>query len=211
MLSKLRESEVENLQPTIGCDSQVARLQIAMHNPMLVRRGEARGKLDTKLHDFLLGQPRATQFRVQRRPRNVLRDQKIKIAFAAEFVDGGNTRKVDARQRKRFFAEAAPRTRVGKHARRQHLYGHVALQLLVAGTIHDSHAPSPNLLEDAITRDGLANHADMEKGAICASAFDCCSILAPLGWLTKNLARVSDVYIDRVIGPQSVNTRRCSH
>ena len=84
MLSKLRESEVENLQPTIGCDSQVARLQIAMHNPMLVRRRQALGQLDTKLHDFLLGQPRATQFRVQRSPGNVLRDQKIKIAIRSE-------------------------------------------------------------------------------------------------------------------------------
>ena len=173
--SELSETEVENLQPAIGRDAQVARLQVAMHDAVLVRGCQALGQLDAKLHNFFLRQRSAGKFCVQRGSGDVLGDQKIQIAFAAELVDGGDAGEIHARQRDRFFAKSLARRRVGKQARGQYLERHVALQLLVAGAIDDPHPSGADLLENAVARDGFADHA----GAIVLSR-SCCRCAWPV-------------------------------
>jgi hypothetical protein len=43
---------------------------------------------------------------------------------------------------------------------RQELQGHAALELGVRGLVHDTHASAPELFEDMVVRNGLADHRE---------------------------------------------------
>jgi hypothetical protein len=45
-----------------------------------------------------------------------------------------------------------------RHFFRQKLQGHKATQFGVFGLVHHSHPATPNLLEDAVARDGFSDH-----------------------------------------------------
>src|SRR6266540_1086300 len=46
ILGELGQAEVEDLHPSVGGDEEVLGLQVAVHDPLLVRHGERRGDLD---------------------------------------------------------------------------------------------------------------------------------------------------------------------
>ena len=50
LLAQLREAEIQNLQPSRAVDEDVFRLQVAMHNALLVRRRQSVGKLHCELN-----------------------------------------------------------------------------------------------------------------------------------------------------------------
>ena len=56
--------------------------------------------------------------------------------------------------------EAGLALRVGDLLGRQHLDGHEAVQVGVAGFIDDAHAAFAELLGDLVVQDGAADHAD---------------------------------------------------
>ena len=50
------QTEIQNFESRIGCDANVARLQIAMDHTMLVRDREAFGQLRSEMDDFFFGE-----------------------------------------------------------------------------------------------------------------------------------------------------------
>jgi hypothetical protein len=155
---ELREAEVENLQTPVGRDAQIAGLQIAMHNAVLMCGGQAFRQLHPELKDFGNFETCHMQFGVQGDARNELRDEEIHAIFAAEIVDGGDVGEVHTGQRQRFFAKAAARCGIGEHSGWQDFDRYITLEFVVSRAVHFAHASSPDFFQDAIARDGFANH-----------------------------------------------------
>jgi hypothetical protein len=70
-------------------------------------------------------------------------------------------RVAEARERLPLLAKAAAGRLVSQQTRRQHLQGHVAVQLLVVGAIHLAHAPGAESLLDAVVGERASDHADL--------------------------------------------------
>ena len=70
-----------------------------------------------------------------------------------------------AQRRSRFglLHEAPLALRIGHLFRRQHLDGDEAVQMGVAGFVHDSHPPFAQLLEDLVMSNGPADHQGHRK------------------------------------------------
>ena len=66
---------------------------------------------------------------------------------------------VQSRRRTRFAAEAFERLRVVRHVIGQELQGNKAAEFGVFGLIDHTHAAPAEFLDDAVVRDGLADHA----------------------------------------------------
>ncbi len=65
----LRQAEIQDLQAIVFRDVQVARLQVAMDDPLRMRCFEAVGQLCAQAEDFFLGQRPAREFVVRARRR----------------------------------------------------------------------------------------------------------------------------------------------
>jgi hypothetical protein len=58
-----------------------------------------------------------------------------------------------------FPAETFVRLRVSSNIFRQELQGDEATKLCILGLVHDTHPTTAQLLDDAVVRDGLADHS----------------------------------------------------
>jgi hypothetical protein len=149
------ETEIEHLDRAVGADLDVRRLQIAMHDALLVRGFERLGNL-----------PRDRQHLGERhRSARDLRGQVVALdefhhersyvvsGFSRTFnsrtfleaVDGGNVGMVQRRQRLRFPREPRETLGVVREQRRQDFDRDVTIQLRVAGAIHLAHPAFTNL------------------------------------------------------------------
>src|ERR1700731_1812086 len=82
------------------------------------------------------------------------------LAFAlADFVDGTDVGMIQSRRGTSFPAEAFERLRVSGNIFRQELQGDEATKLGVLGLVNHPHPPAAQLLDDAVVRDGLADHS----------------------------------------------------
>ena len=117
----------------------LAGLRIAVHDAALVRLLERRGHVAAESRDLLLRERAAGDVLRQRLAGHVLHDQEVDPVAAVEVVHRGDVRVVQPGQRLRFTAEPPPCRLVGEHARRQHLEGDVAVEVLVAGAINLAH------------------------------------------------------------------------
>src|SRR6202049_1814139 len=82
------------------------------------------------------------------------------LAFTlADFVDGTDVGMIQGRRGTSFPAEAFERLRVSGNICRQELQGDAATKLCVVGLIHNTHAAATELLNNAVVRNGLADHS----------------------------------------------------
>ena len=65
---------------------------------------------------------------------------------------------IDGRSRSRLLFKALDRSTIPGDLIGQNLERHFAPQLQVLGTIHDTHAATAQLFDDAIVRNGLTDH-----------------------------------------------------
>ena len=80
------------------------------------------------------------------------------VVGLADFVNGANIRVIQGRSGPRLPAEALQRLGITSQILGQKLQRNKPPQLGVLGLIHDSHPAATELLDDAIMRDGLADH-----------------------------------------------------
>src|SRR5207245_4158294 len=132
---ELRQAEVEDFEAAVGSEAQVAGLQVAMHDPLVVRSRQAARELHAEIDDFFWGKRTTRQLRIQRRTWNVFDNQEIDIPVCTEFMDGRDVRMVQAGERQCFLAESFARSVVGEYTGRQDLDGYVTFQLLVARAV----------------------------------------------------------------------------
>ena len=97
-------------------------------------------------------------------------DERLAVVLA-DLVDRADVRMVQRRRGTRFAPEAFQRLRVAGHFLGQELQGHEAAKVGVLGLVDHTHPAAAELLDDAVMRDGLADHEDQRpessSGAGC--------------------------------------------
>src|SRR5207253_3163435 len=78
--------------------------------------------------------------------------------FLTDVVNRANILMIQSRRRLRLALEAGQCLRVSGDFFGQKLEGNEAMQPRVLGFIHHTHTAAPELLDDAVVRDGLADH-----------------------------------------------------
>src|SRR2546425_3121586 len=87
-----------------------------------------------------------------------LHDDERLGSLLADFVNRADVRVVESGSGLRLALETVQSLRISGYLVRQELQGHKAVQLDVLGLVHDAHASAAQLLDNAIVRDGLAEH-----------------------------------------------------
>ena len=152
------QAEVENFSnPAVG-DEDVGRLDVAMNDAFGVGGVECVGDLD--------GQ-RQQRFQRHRMPRNAVLqrhtveklhgDEGLPVLLA-DVMNSPDVGMIQRRRSLRFPLKAGQRMWVLCEVGRQELESDETVQADVLGLVDDTHAATAELLDDAIVRDGLADH-----------------------------------------------------
>jgi hypothetical protein len=117
-------------------------------------------QLDANRQHLTLGS-RARAIFVERHARHELHYEHVDALERIEVVDDGDVRVVQTREGTRFLTES-PSGRVARRKRRrEHLDGHLPVEMPVVGAVDEAHAASPDLFEDAIVAEDLPRrHAE---------------------------------------------------
>ena len=138
---ELRQPEVEHLHRAVGRDLDVRRLQIAMDDPLLVRRFERLGDLLRDRQRFVeRNRLRARCDRASVVALDQFQDERVRLAAVLEPVDRADVRMVQRGEHLRFALEAREAIRIARERVGQDLQRDVAIQLRIARAIHLAHA-----------------------------------------------------------------------
>ena len=144
-LVHLRDTEVEDLERTLGRNFDVRGLQVAVDDAFLVCRVEALGDLAAGCERFRKRKRAACQSLSKRQARNQLehetgkRTGRVRIREILEAVDLRNMRMVERSKELRFTFESRKAIGIGDDLVRQDLDGDLASEPRVARTIDLSH------------------------------------------------------------------------
>lgn len=152
------ETEVQNLQTSIGRHSKIPRLQVSVDHTLHVSRGKTFRELERETHRFLLLQRSGGQHVFDGCPRDELHHQKIHVIEGVEVVDGGDVGVIELGEGLRFLAEPLPGFLIPDPPFGQYLQSDVAVQPLVVGTVNHAHASGPYLFENAIAAERATQH-----------------------------------------------------
>ena len=139
-----RETEVDHLRAARG-EHHVARLHVAVHQPVGVRRGERGGHLRADAQRHLHRQVAALEPFVQRAAVQQLHhDVRDEVALGvlglAVVVDARDVRVGEPGRRPRLGERAPPRVGVAGVLGRQQLHRHLTIEHLVIGAPDHAHA-----------------------------------------------------------------------
>ena len=155
---RLGQPEVQDLGLLALGDEDVGRLDVAVQDAARVRGVERVGNLHGQPQQQADLERASVDLARQRAALEQLhRDERAALVLV-HLVDGADVGMVQRRGRARLAQEALGRLRIVRAVLRQELQRHAAGQLDVLGQIHDAHAAGAERVEDAIVRDGLADH-----------------------------------------------------
>ena len=80
------------------------------------------------------------------------------LAVLPDFIDGADVGMIESRCRPCLSAKPLQRLRVSRQFLGQELEGHEAAKVGILSLIDHAHAAAPEFLDDAVVRNGLANH-----------------------------------------------------
>ena len=146
----LGNAEVEHLDMAVARDLDIGRLEVAMHDPLVVRRRERAGDLGRDSSRIRQRQPAPSQSRGERLAVDQLEYQGADAVVLLEAVDRADVRMIERGEDARFATEARQSFGVLRQKRRQDLDGNVALQPGVARAIHLAHAAGPDVRINAV-------------------------------------------------------------
>ncbi len=144
----LRDAEVRDLHRARFVEQQVLRLDVAMHDAVLVRVLQ---RLADRRHD---GQRllRREAARLHRLPQihaiHELHEQVVKPARLPEIVDRDDVRMIERRERLGLVRETFGKLRIGHPLRREQLQRDQAAQRLLPRLIDHAHPAAPEKLDD---------------------------------------------------------------
>ena len=167
--SRLREPEVENLDGAVGCQLDVGRLQVAMHDTVLVRGLERLRDLPRDRQCFV---DRNAPFRNQVRERRAIDQLQHERLAGSRFFQPVNVRDVrmiERREHLRLALEPRDAIGIGREDIGKNLDRDVAVQPRIARAIHLAHATGPDGGEDFIwpeTNAGRERHCLKSGGII---------------------------------------------
>jgi hypothetical protein len=155
---RLGETEVEDLRLLAVGDEDVGGLDVAVQDAARVRGVDRVGNLRGQPQQQADIERTAVDRARERAPLEQLhRDERPPLVLV-HLIDGADVRVVQRRGGARFAQEALHRLRLVGAILRQELERHLARELHVFGEIDHAHAARAERVEDAIVRDGLADH-----------------------------------------------------
>jgi hypothetical protein len=163
-----RDPEVDDARATISTDDDVARLEVAMDDPLAMRSREAAPRLHEHPHDLRPGpRPRAKPA-IERAPIDELHRHERVTVVRVDVVDRDHVRMVQPRERLRLAKQ--PRTCSTARPRTQELESDRAAELRIVGLHHNPHSALPSRSEHHVppdpgggrgaTRGGRGRHGD---------------------------------------------------
>ena len=154
---RLRQTEIQQLHRSVGCDLHVARLQVAMDNAFAVGRLESLGELTCDLQRLANRNRSSRESIGERRAFDQLEDQCEPAVDLFDAVDRGNVGMIERGEQARFAFEARAPVRIASEHRRQQLDGDIAPEPRIARTVHLTHAAGAK-------RPGDLEHAQPHAG-----------------------------------------------
>ncbi len=149
-LGQLREAEVEDLDSPVGGDEDVFGLQVPVHDPLLVRRGET-GRDGARVLERPADRERtAGEARPQRFSLEQLRHDVGRALVGSHVVDREDVRVVQLPGRLGLQLEAPQPVGVGRERRRQDFDRDLALQAGVARPVDLAHSAGAERRDDFI-------------------------------------------------------------
>ncbi len=145
---RARDPEVAELDDVVFGDQDVRRLDVAVHQPLAMRVGEAAGDLDRVVDGGQLRQHVLVAHQLaERRAVDELHHDVVRVVLAPEVVDVDDVRMGELRRRLRFVREALDEVVVLGVLIAQHLDRDPAAQQRVGTAVHERHPARP---EDAV-------------------------------------------------------------
>jgi hypothetical protein len=162
-----RQPEVEDLDQAAVGQHHIGRLQVAMEDAQLVRRGEPVGDLDARRKRQLQARRPLGNHLVQRLARNVLHHD-VSFVFAARFrrclahiVDGADVGVVDGRGQPRLAQLRRPHLLQRQRPALQQFQHHRPLKQCVRGQIHHARPACADLAQKLVVPDCAALHTSI--------------------------------------------------
>ena len=134
---------------------KICWFEVAMDDVGLVRCRERVGKFDCHIDQRLVRKPPAFP---QRLPLQQFHDQEGLPLDRVDFVNRADVRVVQSGGGARFALKPLQRARVGREIVGEHLQGHEPSEPGVLRPVNDTHAAGAKSVNDAVMRDGLADH-----------------------------------------------------
>jgi hypothetical protein len=162
----LREPEVGQVRVAVGREEHVRGLDVAVHEPVCVRRVQRRRHLDDdprhtlRLEPLLLEQGRA-QVRAGHEPH---RDVEDPVLLPGR-MDREHVRVIERGRELGLGHEPAPEPLVLREVLRQHLQRDRAIERQIGRAIDDAHPTAADTAVDAIAREHLCDQRVRHRGS----------------------------------------------
>jgi len=155
--AQFRQPEVEDLDPSVSSDEQIGRFDVAVRDPLLVRRGQAAGDLNGVVDGDGRRQGSSIHPLAKRFPVEQFGDNPRGLVIDADIVDRENIRVIQAAGRASFDLKPAPAVRIPRQLCRQDLDRDLSRQLRVARAIDLPHASGAEAGQDFESANPIAD------------------------------------------------------
>ncbi len=155
---ELRQTEIQNLGVAALGYKNICRLDVAVHDAMGVGGIKRVGDLDTEVQQLGQGQWTFRDALPERHAVQKLHRDKAPALRLTDFVNHTDVGMIQGRCGPRFPAESFQYRWVLGHEVGQKFERHQAAQLGVLSFVNHTHPAAPQLLDDAVVRDGMADH-----------------------------------------------------
>jgi len=143
--------------PTLGHE-EIAGLDVAVNNAFGVRGIESIGDLDGEREQKFQVEGAARDAVLQRDPVQILHRYEGPAIMPADFVDGADVGMIQRRCGPGLTPETLQRLRVLGHVGGKEFQGNEAAEFGVLGFVDHTHPTAAQFLDDAVVRDGFADH-----------------------------------------------------
>ena len=165
--NELGDTEVQNLHEPIAGDEQVGRLDVAVHDAGGMSLRKASGDLLRVVDRLGQGDGTAGDLGLDRLALVIRhRDEEPPVRRLVDLVDRADVGMVQRRGRLRLDLEAALGVLVLRAFSRKELQRDRSLELGVLGKVDHAHSAAAERVDDAIVRDGLADHSKFQSSKV---------------------------------------------
>ena len=134
------------------------RLQIAVNYAVVMRGGQAIGKLNAHARNFWKREWTCLDLVVERLPGNQFHHQKIDAILIGRVVDRFDVGMVQLGERESFLAEFLTDGFIGQSTGRKNLQSDVAVEFFVVSAVDYAHSTGADEFDDAIVAQRIPKH-----------------------------------------------------
>src|SRR6266446_10651988 len=155
---ELGQAEIEDFGvPTIR-DKNIRGLDVAMNNSFGVRGIQRVGDLDAQREQCFQFDGTPGDAVLQRRAFQKFHDNERSPVLFADVMDRADVGMIQGRRSLRFALETGESMRISAYVLRKKLERDETVETSILGFVDDYHPAATELFDDAVMRDGLADH-----------------------------------------------------